>query len=504
MIPYTHDQVMRRLAIRKLSWFVRYMWSVIEPGTELIWGWYHEALCEHLEAVARGEIKNLVICFPPRMLKSSICSVLFPAWLWLVAPHLRLLTGSYALKLAERDCVRSREVMRSPRYKQLMTLAGVEWSFSSDMDTKGLYKNTKQGHRIATSPEAQTTGEGGDIIMVDDAHNVKDVESPTQMEKAVDWWRKSMSTRVNPTSKLKAKIAIMQRVGQADVAGYCIENGYTVFCVPNEFKSEHPTPTSTEIEPRDPRTEDGELLDDRIRGHAETEALRTELGPFAYAAQMQQDPEADGGNVFQRDWFPYWSAEGEIEGTVQLPPVFDAMLGSWDLNLHKKDKQERDEFAKRSFVSGIALAMAQDRLWLIEERRGQWDMRKKMAEVKDQIEMFPTIQPVLIEEKAAGGPLLEMMSDEYGCLEGFDPGTQSKLQRAYAVQGLVERGLIVLPHPNLAPWVKRWLDEVCKFPFAKNDDRVDSLTQALLWVRAHFDFGPKSTGVAALERMVTV
>jgi hypothetical protein len=41
--------------------FVRYFWKVLEPERKLADGWPLWAMCEHLEAVTRGEIQRLLI-----------------------------------------------------------------------------------------------------------------------------------------------------------------------------------------------------------------------------------------------------------------------------------------------------------------------------------------------------------------------------------------------------------------------------------------------------------
>jgi len=50
--------------------FVRYFWHVLEPATKFVEGWVVEAVCLHLEAVTRGEIKRLLINVPPGCMKA--------------------------------------------------------------------------------------------------------------------------------------------------------------------------------------------------------------------------------------------------------------------------------------------------------------------------------------------------------------------------------------------------------------------------------------------------
>src|SRR5262245_33704999 len=45
-------------------------------------GWHLHAIAEHLEAVARGQIRKILINVPPRHSKTLLTSVAWPAWLW--------------------------------------------------------------------------------------------------------------------------------------------------------------------------------------------------------------------------------------------------------------------------------------------------------------------------------------------------------------------------------------------------------------------------------------
>src|SRR6516162_5165427 len=87
---------------RRLRTFIEVAWPIVEP-LPFVPGWHIDAIAEHLEAVTRGEIRNLLITMPPRHGKSMIVSVLWPAWEWASHPGRRFLYASYAESLAIRD-----------------------------------------------------------------------------------------------------------------------------------------------------------------------------------------------------------------------------------------------------------------------------------------------------------------------------------------------------------------------------------------------------------------
>jgi hypothetical protein len=81
--PRLTDEIDRELATRRLREFVRLAWPIIKPSTQFVQGWHIDAIIDHLEAVTRGDIRNLLINVPPRYMKSLLVSVLWPAWEWI-------------------------------------------------------------------------------------------------------------------------------------------------------------------------------------------------------------------------------------------------------------------------------------------------------------------------------------------------------------------------------------------------------------------------------------
>src|SRR5689334_8534998 len=98
---------------RSLRYFVEAAWHVVEPGVPFIGGWVVDALCEHLEAVTTGQLRKLVINIPPRHTKSTIVSVIWPVWDWILRPEDRFLCASYSLELSTRDNRRKRNLIES-------------------------------------------------------------------------------------------------------------------------------------------------------------------------------------------------------------------------------------------------------------------------------------------------------------------------------------------------------------------------------------------------------
>ena len=194
------------LAYRRLRHFARFTWPCIEGGRPFIGGWHIDCICDHLEAVWRGQIFRLIINIPPRCMKSTLVDVDFPAWVWLRAPHRQFLSSSYAQSLTIRDNVRCRRILQHPRYDHLLSLAMEQnpttWDrgkleLQGDQNAKERYDNNYGGYRLASSVEGALTGEGGDIIIIDDPNNVVEAESDTIRNATNTWFDEAMQTRLN-------------------------------------------------------------------------------------------------------------------------------------------------------------------------------------------------------------------------------------------------------------------------------------------------------------------
>jgi hypothetical protein len=299
--PPPLERIEAELLRRSLADFVRAAWPVIEPTTPLVWGWHIEAVCEHLEAVSARQLRGLVVTIPPRSSKSTVVSVLWPAWEWASRPHTRFLTASYALNLAIRDALRSRRVLDSPWYKARW---GDRFRLSGDQNVKSRYENDKTGYRIALSVDSGTTGEGGDVTVIDDPHNVAEAESEAVRLATLRWHDEAFYNRLND-AKTGARVVIGQRVHVDDLIGHVLrQGGFEELRIPEEFEADRRS--TTPVGPKgwaDPRTADGELMRPERFGPAEVDATKVRLGSYGFAAQHQQRPVPRSGGMFRREWF---------------------------------------------------------------------------------------------------------------------------------------------------------------------------------------------------------
>lgn len=456
-----------------LSAFVKAFWCVLEPGADLHWGWHLDAICEHLEAVARGDIRQLLINIPPRHLKSTIVSQMFPAWVWLREPSKRFLTGSYALSLALRDATRARDVIESKPYLEL--LAG-GWSLKSDQNQKSRYENTKTGTRFCTAVDAGATGEGGNFVIVDDPHNVKNVDSNTSLESVKSWLDKTLSSRLNNPKK-DCRIMVMQRVHHDDASAHVLGKKWEHLCLSTMYESDHPTRSRTSLHFSDPRKVEGELLCPEQFGVEEVEQAQLDMGAIVFAGQHQQRPSPREGTIYKADQFRVWDIE---------PPKFDLVLFSADLAFkgaedNKGIRAQKKAITDPSHVNIDLWGFVGSKCYLLDQINGQWDFARTLENFVLFCHKHPYVFKKLIEDKANGPALESVIKDEVVGIEMVEP-RGGKYQRAIAIQPLAQAGNIYIPNKRHYPWVDKWIEEVCAFPMHRHNDRVDTMSQAILHV----------------------
>jgi predicted phage terminase large subunit-like protein len=478
--PNARTKVEREHATRSLHEFVRQAWHVIEPSTPFVPGWHIDAIIDHLEAVSYGHIRNLLINVPPRHMKSLLVSVLWPAWEWTRSPARRWLFSSYAATLSIRDSVKCRRLLESPWYKARW---GHVFMLTGDQNAKMRFDNNRSGYRLSTSVGGAVTGEGGDRIVCDDPHNVADVTSDAIRKSALDGWDIAMSTRVNDP-KTSAMVIVMQRCHQRDLSGHLLEKGnFEHLCLPAEYEGPGRV---TSIGFSDPRTEQGELLWGERFGPQEIEDLKISLGSYGAAGQLQQRPSPAGGGIIKRHWFRYFQPRGmnlppvEVrlpDGTLMSIPALEAphhveeQIQSWDCAFKDLDTSD--------YVVGQMWARLGAHFLLGDQFRARTDCPGTVKAVREMTARWPGTMAVLIEDKANGSAVIQMLAYEIPGLLPINP-QGGKVARAHAVSPLIEAGNVYLPHPDWQPWVHDFIEECVQFPNGAHDDQVDAMTQALL------------------------
>jgi len=462
-IPSIVD-IHRETARRSLRGFVRMAWHVLEPETPLAWGPALDAMCEHLEAVTRGEIRRLLVNVPPGMMKSLLTSVFHPAWEWgpRGLPHRRFLATSHAETFTTRDCRKMRDLVDSDWYRE-------RWGDEVRLVTRGAteFENTARGGRKGL-PFSSLTGGRGDHLIIDDPHSTETAESQADRSTALRIFRESVPTRLNDPER-SSIVVIMQRLHEEDIAGeiLAMDYGYEHLCLPMRYEPGHPHPCKTSINFSDWRNEPGEpLFPERFPEESVAE-LETTLGSYAAAGQLQQRPAPRGGNIVKSEWF----TRRFVDPTDRDQAL--RVSQTWDTNAKK------GEANAHSACLTVAEFSDHVELWHSFSQNLGW--AELLRSIRDQNAAWrPNV--VLIEDKSSGEVAVQHFTDESDIpVKGVAPGRMEKTERLRVETAYIEAGHVWLPRD--APWVASWLEVVTMIPGGSRRDEGDALSLFLKWRR---------------------
>jgi predicted phage terminase large subunit-like protein len=484
-LPQTAWERIRRQveAEQSLYEFLRQAWPVVEPGKPFVPGWHIEALCEHLEAVTRGQIRNLLVMVPPGSTKTTTVCVAWPAWEWIGRPETRWLYSSYSLPRAH-DAARLRSLLvRSPWYRS-------NWSsrfrLTTTADTE--LHNDKVGWCKCVSVQSGTTGEHGDRLVIDDPHNVKDVESDAMRHETVRWHDQAWFNRVNDPMR-SSRVNVAQRTHHEDLMGHLEARGdYVILRIPEEFEADRRCFTS--VGWADPRRDDGELMrPERFGPEQVAEAKRT-LGSLGYAAQHQQRPSPKGGALFKRAWwknrarFELQSGDAIIRqgkpGVLSLDrcPVFAVVDGG------ASSKETSDP----TVIAVFAVDTQTGDLFVLHVARARLEVEEVIPVLDD---LCSAWRPDWVGIEANGFQVwfVKEARDRarfpaVPTVRELLPEGKGKAARAAPAIIRAEQGEIFLPYPDdpQNPWVSQFEEELYGFTGKEGgrDDGVDCLAYACL------------------------
>ena len=196
---------------------------------------------------------------------------------------------------------------------------------------------------------------------------------------------------------------------------------------------------------------------------------KVELGSYGYSGQHQQRPANADGGLFRRQWFKRWDV---------LPPLQDEWMAVVDCSF--KDAATSD------FVVVQVWCRLKAQRYLVQSYRARLSFSGTCALIRRAVAEWPKVHCVLVEDKANGPAVIDALKGEVPGVIGFNPGSNSKEERAASVSPLVEAGQVFLP-ADASGWegpagdkLEAFLHEACVFPRGANDDQVDCLSMALL------------------------
>lgn len=334
------------------------------------------------------------------------------------------------------------------------------------------------GGLLAAGRGTGVTGFSCDLLIIDDpVKDMKEALSEAVRKATVEWFSSVLITRMASLSHI---FVVCTRWHKDDLVAHVVK----------ELDAEYINipAQAGEIKPHTTQDPDGNKIEtlktakDPL-GRAPGEWLRSvqnrsveswvkikrSVGTYVWQALYQGDPKVTGGsyiNVDKIDVVPWdqivWRDDRGFMQTLERALV----IQSWDLAFT----------GKGDYVAGQVWANISGTWVMIDRFHDRVTFTQTVSEVQKMAARWPQTSRIYVEKAANGAALLDTLRKRAALIRPVVP-KGSKEARALAVQPFVDAGQVKVVD---SIWTPGLSDEFREFPFAKHDDDVDAMTQALL------------------------
>lgn len=409
------------------------------------WRWKYQLYIQHyLDQITQGALEKLMLFIPPRHGKSEMVTVRYPVYRIEQDPKFRVIVGAYNQTLAEKFSRKSRRI------------AGARFALSNERHAAEDWETLEGGGLRAVGVGGGITGQGGNLIVIDDPiKNREEANSQVYRDKVYDWYTDDLYTRREPGAVI---ILIMTRWHEDDLAGRILAS--------EDGPNWHVITLPAEAEENDPLgRQPGEALNPDRYPVPELKKIHSVL-QRAYWALYQQRPQEQEGDFFRRSWF-------EIVDEV---PKEAERVRYWD----KAATKDGGDYS-------VGCLMAKDvkGIYFIEDVvRGQWSSGERddimLQTAKTDHDLYNGEVHTWFEQEP-GSSGVDTAQAIIRKLAGFsvhaDKVTGDKSSRADPFASQAEASNVRLKR---ALWNAAWIDEICSFPQGAHDDQVDAASGAFL------------------------
>ena len=404
---------------------------------------------DFLETDTGNAYDILVIETPPQHGKSMTVTESLPSWYIGKHPKARIIVAGYNDDFAEKFLRRNKEKIR----KSGKALFGIEIG-EIDRATEIELSNGR-GRIISRGIRSGITGNPAELIIIDDPiKSREEADSETWRNKVWDEWQNSLKSRLAAHAKV---IVIMTPWHEDDLAARILQTEQNVTLLRIPVKAEEDDPLGRPL---------GSALcpelgkDDKWLADFEKSYLSDPKGGVrAWTALYMCSPRVEGGNLVKREWWQWYEPKDISAYGLTLISVDAAFKGT-----DSSDYVAIEVWSK--LYNNYYLR------YLVNKHLSFTETLQTIRMVKS---LFPEATRVLIEDKANGTAIIEVLQREMFCIPVNPRG--GKESRANAVTPAIESGHVFLPFG--APWADEFIDQWSAFPAGAHDDMVDSCTQAL-------------------------
>lgn len=394
----------------------------------------------------------LLIETPPQHGKSMTVTESMPSWYLGKHPEHRVIMASYNEEFAERFLRRNKEKIR--RYgKNLFGLEIGRVDRATEMEL-----DNGMGRIISRGLLSGITGNPANLILIDDpVKNRQEADSQATRDKVWEEWQNSLKSRLAAGAKV---VVIMTPWHEDDLAARILKSEQNVELVRLPVEAEEGDPMG-----RKP----GEALCPELGKDEKwlAEFKRSYLGDAqggarAWMALYQCSPRVEGGNLVRRDWWRFYDPKAVTAFGTEVISVDAAFKGAED----------------NDYVAITVWGKRGNDYYLRYCLNRHLDFPGTLAAIRTVRGLYPNARAVLVEDKANGSAVIQVLQSEMFCIPIQPLG--GKVARVNAVSPAIESGHVFVPEGEV--WVEEFLEQWTAFPAGAHDDMVDSASQALQYL----------------------
>lgn len=442
------EQAKRILANRSFLWFLRYANQSTWVDTKFAC-YLATEVQKFIETDTGNAYDILLLEVPPQHGKSTTVTEALPAWVLGKYPEWRVIIGSYNEESAERFARRNKEKIQA-HGEQVFGVAIGQINRATEFELAN-----HRGRLISRGVMGGVTGNPANLMIIDDPiKNRAEADSETTRGKLWDEWINSFKSRLAAHAKV---IVIGTPWHESDMLATLLktEDNLRLIRLPVEAEESDPLGRL----PGDP------LCPELGKDKAWLEQFKAsyindpEGGLRAWTALYMCSPRVEGGNLVPREWWRYYDPDEVTQFGTEFISV-DAAF---------KDAETND------YVAIEVWGKANNNYYCRYCMNRHLSFSATVQQIRQVKKLYPHAQFVLIEDKANGSAIIDVLRAEMLCIPVNPKG--GKVSRVNAISAAIESGHVFLPKD--APWVPEFIDQWCAFPAGEHDDMVDSASQAL-------------------------
>jgi predicted phage terminase large subunit-like protein len=406
-------------------------------------------------------IKNrIAVSMAPRMGKSQMISIYYPAWYLGRHPDHKVIVASHTADLAVVMARKVRNLIQSAEYARIFPGTKI----ASDAKAAAQWNTTAGGEYFAIGVGGALAGRGAHLIIADDPLSEQDIKAgnTNSLDNAYEWFSAGLRTRLMPDGKI---CVLHTRWHQRDLIGRLLKDSAMNEGGDNYEAFEFPAILNEGTADEKSIWPEQWTLESLQQTRASMHHIM-----WQWYAQYQQNPTAAEAAIIKRDWIKWWTGE--------TPPQIDFTVQAFDTAL--TTKQRSDFSVCHTWGVWHNEEDGTQNVILLNKVKGKYEFPELKAMAHEQ---YADWEPdsVIVEAKASGQPLIDEMRRSGIFVQDFSPGKgQDKIARLNAVADMFASGHVWFPETS---WAAQTVEEILAFPAGEHDDEVDTMTLALMRVR---------------------